>query len=224
MPDLPRTPRTTHRRLANRGSHDRDLIHAILDEGLVCHVGFALDGQPYVLPTTYARMGDRLVMHGSLSNRMLRALASGAPACVTVSLLDGLVLARSAFHHSMNYRSVVVLGSGRAVEGREAKRAALEAIVEHVVPGRLRQARPPADREVDGTLVVEVPIVEASAKFRSGPPMDDAGDLALDCWAGVIPLHLCAGEPVPDAHVPAGKAAPMVGRGRSRAVGPTGTP
>ena len=141
MPDLPRTPRTTHRRLANRGSHDRDLIHAILDEGLVCHVGFAVDGQPYVLPTTYARMGDRLVMHGSLSNRAFRALASGAPACVTVSLLDGLVLARSAFHHSMNYRSVVVLGSGRAVEGREAKRAALEAIVEHVVPGRSRQAR-----------------------------------------------------------------------------------
>jgi uncharacterized protein len=216
MPDLPRTPRTTHRRLASRGSHDRDLIHAILDEGLVCHVGFAVDGQPYVLPTTYARMGDRLVMHGSLSNRTFRALASGAPTCVTVSLLDGLVLARSALHHSMNYRSVVVLGAAQAVEGREAKRAALEAIVEHVVPGRSRQARPPTDEEVDGTLVVEVPIVEASAKVRTGPPMDDAADLTLDCWAGVIPLHLAAGEPVPDANVPAGKAAPVVGR-RGRA-------
>jgi uncharacterized protein len=212
MPDLPRTPRTTHRRLANRGSHDRDLIHAILDEGLVCHVGFAVDGQPYVLPTTYARMGDRLVMHGSLSNRMFRALASGAPACVTVSLLDGLVLARSAFHHSMNYRSVVVLGVAQAVEGREGKRAALEAIVEHVVPGRSRQARPPTDPEVDGTLVVAIPVVEASAKVRTGPPMDDAADLTRDCWAGVIPLHLAAGEPVADANVPAGKAAPVVGR------------
>ena len=212
MPDLPRTPRTTHRRLAKRGSHDRDLIHAILDEGLVCHVGFALDGQPYVLPSTYARMGDRLILHGSLSNRMFRVLASGEPACVTVSLLDGLVLARSAFHHSMNYRSVVVLGTARAVEGREAKRAALDAIVEHVAPGRMRQARPPTDGEVDGTLVVEVPIVEASAKVRSGPPMDDAEDLGLDCWAGVIPLHLAAGEPVPDAHVPVGKVAPVVQR------------
>jgi nitroimidazol reductase NimA-like FMN-containing flavoprotein (pyridoxamine 5'-phosphate oxidase superfamily) len=217
MADLPRTPRTTHRRLPKRGSHDRDLIHAILDEGLVCHVGFAVDGQPYVLPTTYARMGDLLVLHGSPSNRMFRVLASGAPACVTVSLLDGLVLARSAFHHSMNYRSVVVLGSARAVEGREAKRAALEAIVEHVAPGRSRQARPPSDREVDGTIVVEIPVLEASAKVRSGPPMDDPEDLALDCWAGVIPLHLATGEPVPDAHVPAGKAAPVVGRRGRRA-------
>jgi nitroimidazol reductase NimA-like FMN-containing flavoprotein (pyridoxamine 5'-phosphate oxidase superfamily) len=207
MADLPRTPRTTHRRLPKRGSHDRDLIHAILDEGLVCHVGFAVEGQPYVLPTTYARIGDLLVMHGSQSNRMFRVLASGAPACVTVSLLDGLVLARSAFHHSMNYRSVVVLGSARAVEEREAKRAALEAIVEHVAPGRLRQVRPPTDPEVDGTIVVEFPVVEASAKVRSGPPMDDPEDLALDCWAGVIPLHLAKGEPVPDAHFPAGKGA-----------------
>lgn len=212
MPDLPRTPRTTHRRLAKRGSHDRDLIHAILDEGLVCHVGFAVDGHPCVLPTTYARMGDRIVLHGSSSNRMFRTLATGAPACVTVSLLDGLVLARSAFHHSMNYRSVVVFGSARAVEGREAKRAALEAIVEHVAPGRSRQARPPTDAEVDGTLVVELPVEEASAKVRSGPPLDDREDLALDCWAGVIPLHLEVGEPVPDAHVPAGKEAPPIGR------------
>lgn len=212
MPDLPRTPRTTHRRLAKRGSHDQGLVHAILDEGLVCHVGFVGEGQPFVLPTTYARMGDRIVLHGSPSNRMLRTLAAGAPACVTVSLLDGLVLARSAFHHSMNYRSVVVFGSARAVEGREAKRAALEAIVEHVAPGRSRQARPPTDAEVDGTLVVELPVVEASAKVRSGPPLDDPEDLAFDCWAGVVPLRLEAGAPVPDGHVPAGKRAPVIPR------------
>jgi uncharacterized protein len=208
MPELPRTPRTTHRRLPKRGSHDLGLIHAILDEGLVCHVGFAADGQPYVLPTTYARMGGRLVLHGSLSNRMLRTLASGTPACITVSILDGLVLARSAFHHSMNYRSVVILGTAREVEDREAKRAALEAIVEHVAPGRSREARPPSDREVDGTLVVEMPIAEASAKVRTGPPLDDAEDLARDCWAGVIPLRLQAGDPVPDEPMPPGRAAP----------------
>src|SRR5512137_2169508 len=146
MAEIPPTPRTTLRRLPKRGSHDLHVIHAILDEALVCHVGFVVDGQPYVLPSTFARMGDRLVVHGSPSNRMFRTLASGAPACVTVSLLDGLVLARSAFHHSMNYRSVVLLGVGKAVEGREAKRAALEAIVEHVAPGRSRTARPPTDR------------------------------------------------------------------------------
>ncbi len=216
MADLPRTPRTTLHRRPTRGSHDRDLIHAILDEGLVCHVGFAVDGQPYVLPTTYARIGDRLVLHGSTANRMLRALAAGTPACVTVSLLDGLVLARSAFHHSMNYRSVVVLGEARAVEGRSAKRAALEAIVEHVAPGRSREARPPTDAEVDGTLVVELPISEASAKVRRGPPVDDAEDLSVACWAGVVPLRLAAGEPVPDEHVPAGVAPPGLGTRRGR--------
>ncbi len=214
MADIPRTPRTTLHRRPTRGSHDRDLIHAILDDGLVCHVGFAVDGQPYVLPTTYARIGDRLVLHGSTANRMLRALAAGAPACVTVSLLDGLVLARSAFHHSMNYRSVVVLGQARAVEGREAKREALEAIVEHVAPGRTREARPPTDAEVDGTLVVELPISEASAKVRKGPPVDDPEDLGVACWAGVVPLRLAAGEPEPDEHVPAGLAPPGLGRRR----------
>jgi hypothetical protein len=214
MAEIPPTPRTTLRRLPKRGSHDLDAIHAILDEALVCHVGFVVDGQPYVLPSTYARMGDRLVVHGSLSNRMFRTLASGAPACITVSLLDGLVLARSAFHHSMNYRSVVLLGAGRAVEGREAKRAALEAIVEHVAPGRSRVARPPTDREVDGTLVVEFPIAEASAKVRTGPPLDDAEDLARACWAGVVPLRLEAGEPVPDGHVPAGTPPPVLSRRR----------
>jgi hypothetical protein len=198
MPDLPVTPRTTLRRRAGRGSHDRDLIHAILDEGLVCHVGFVDGGQPFVLPTTYARVGDRILLHGSTANRMLRALAGGAPACVTVTLLDGLVLARSAFHHSMNYRSVVLLGTATAVEDRGPKRAALEAVVEHVAPGRSRASRPPSDVEVDGTLVVAFPIAEASAKVRSGPPADDAEDLLLPHWAGVLPLRLAPGEPVPD--------------------------
>ncbi len=198
MPDIPRTPRTTLRRRPGRGSYDRDLVHAILDEGLVCHVGFVDGGQPFVLPTTYARIGDRIVLHGSTGNRMLRALAAGAPACITVTLLDGLVLARSAFHHSMNYRSVVLLGSATVVGEREAKREALAAIVEHVAPGRSRASRPPTDAEVDGTLVVSLPVHEASAKVRSGPPVDDTGDLALPHWAGVLPLRLAPGEPVPD--------------------------
>jgi uncharacterized protein len=208
MPDFPVTPRTTFHRRPGRGSHDRDLVHAILDEGLVCHVGFAADGQSYVLPTTYARMGDRVVLHGSLANRMLRALAGGASACVTVTLLDGLVLARSAFHHSMNYRSVVVLGVATALEGREEKRAALRAIVEHVAPGRLREVREPSDAEVDGTLVVAIPVHEASAKVRAGPPVDDREDMALPCWAGVLPLRLAAGAPVPDPALAAGTAVP----------------
>lgn len=204
----PPSPRTRVRRLPDRAAYDRDTIHAILDEGLVCHVGFSADGQAYVLPTTYARMGDRIVLHGALSNRMLRALAGGSPACVTVTLLDGLVLARSAFHHSMNYRSVVVLGVATALHGREEKRAALRAIVEHVVPGRLREVREPSDTEVDGTLVVAIPVHEASAKVRTGPPVDDREDMALPCWAGVLPLGLAAGAPVPDPALAAGTAVP----------------
>lgn len=208
MAELPRTPRTTLRRRSTRGSYDRDLIHAILDEALVCHVGFAVDGQPYVLPATYARRGDRLLIHGSNASRMLRALAGGVPVCVTVTLLDGLVLARSAFHHSMNYRSVVILGTAVSVADRAAKRDALQAIVEHVVPGRSRDARPPSDAEVDGTLVLELPVREASAKVRTGPPVDDAEDMAVGCWAGVIPLQLVAGAPVSDPQLPPGCPVP----------------
>ncbi len=216
MPDLPVTPRTRLNRRASRGSHDRDLIHAILDEGLVCHVGFVAEGQPYVLPTTYARVDDHLVIHGSTANRMLRTLAGGAPACVTVTLLDGLVLARSAFHHSMNYRSVVILGVARAVVDREAKRRALHAIVEHVAPGRSRESRPASDAEVDGTLVLELPIVEASAKVRAGPPVDDPDDLSLGWWAGVLPLRLSAGTPVPDPGLAPGIAVPAGVKGHAR--------
>jgi nitroimidazol reductase NimA-like FMN-containing flavoprotein (pyridoxamine 5'-phosphate oxidase superfamily) len=208
MAELPRTARTTLHRRSARGSYDRDLIHAILDEALVCHVGFAIDGQPYVLPTTYARIGDRLLIHGSNASRMLRALAAGVPVCVTVTLVDGLVLARSAFHHSMNYRSAVILGTAVPVTDRDAKRAALQAIVEHVVPGRSREARPPSDAELDGTLVLELAVHEASAKVRTGPPVDDPEDMAVACWAGVIPLQLAAGAPVPDPLLPPGRPIP----------------
>jgi uncharacterized protein len=194
------SPRATVKRLPDRARYDARTVHAILDEGLVCHVGFVdgEDGQPFVIPTTYARDGERLLIHGSAASRMVRALASGGPACVTVTLLDGLVLARSGFHHSMNYRSVVVLG--RAVEITDAaeKRRALDAIVDHVAPGRTAEARPPSETEMRGTRVVALPLDEASAKVRTGPPKDDEDDLALDCWAGELPLRLVAQDPVPD--------------------------
>ncbi len=198
MQPTPPSDRTRVRRLPNRAAYDRETIHAILDEGLVCHVGFAVDAQPYVIPTIYARVGEQLYLHGSAASRMLRALATDIPVCVTVTLLDGLVLARSAFHHSMNYRSVVVLG--RAVEVREpAERlAALQAIVEHVLAGRWQEARQPNEQELRATSVLRLPLAEASAKIRTGPPLDDAEDLGLGCWAGVVPLRLDAQPPVPD--------------------------
>lgn len=202
------TPRTRLRRLPARGSFDRAAIHAILDEGLVCHVGFVVDGQPFVIPTTYARVGDRLVIHGSAASRMLRAVGAGIPVCVTVTLLDGLVLARSAFHHSMNYRSVVVLGAAREVTGEAEKAVALEAIVEHVLRGRSAQTRPPSARELKATSVLELPIEEASAKIRRGPPVDDEEDYALPSWAGVLPLALTPGEPVPDPRLAPGVPVP----------------
>ncbi len=197
MQTTPPSERTRLRRLPQRGSYERGTIDAILDEGLVCHVGFVAEGQPYVIPTTYARVGDQLYVHGSAASRMLRAI-SGAPVCVTVTLLDGLVLARSAFHHSMNYRSVVVLG--RAVEVTDAaeRLAALEAIVEHMQPGRWSEVRPPSAQELRATSVLRLPIDECSAKIRSGGPIDDEADLALDCWAGVIPLRLQPQPPIRD--------------------------
>src|SRR2546429_5117893 len=202
------TPRTRVRRLPSRASYDRTTIHAILDEGLVCHIGFVHEGQPFVLPTTYARLGDALVLHGSAASRMLRELRDGIPVCVTVTLLDGLVLARSAFHHSMNYRSVVILGVAAEVTGAAERRRALEAIVEHVNPGRWQQVRPPNDRELKATIVLRLPIVEASAKVRTGPPLDDGEDLGWPCWAGHVPLRLVALEPVPDGQPPPGVTAP----------------
>ena len=189
----PPTPRTTVRRRPQRGHYDRETIDAVLDEGFVCHLGVVDDHGPVVLPTGYVRIGGEVVLHGSAANRMLRLAAEGRPVCVTVTLLDGLVLARSAFHHSMNYRCVVVFGQARVLEGDEKVRA-LEAFVDHIVPGRSAEARPPDDRELAATLVIAVPLDEASAKVRTGPPSDDEADLALDVWAGVIPLSLVRGE------------------------------
>jgi len=196
--DSLQTPRTTVRRLSDRGVYDRQAIHAILDEALICHVGFVVDGQPVVIPTIHVRVGDTLYFHGSAASRMLRSLRNGVEACVTVTLLDGLVLARSAFHHSMNYRSVVVFGKGREVTDREEKLQALDALVDHVVPGRAAVVRAPNELEIKQTLVIALPLAEASAKVRTGPPVDDEADYALDVWAGVVPIRLVKDEPVPD--------------------------
>jgi len=196
------TPRTTLKRLAARGTFDRSAVHAVLDEGLVCHVGFVLDGAPVILPTAYTRMGDSLYLHGSSGNRMLRSVASGAEACITVTLLDGLVLARSAFHHSMNYRSVVIFGRGERVTDADEHARSLVSLVEHVVPGRGPFVRPPNREETLQTLVVRFPIEEVSMKQRMGGPIDDEDDLALDIWAGFIPLTLTAAAPVDDPLTP----------------------
>ena len=208
MPITGPTPRTTVKRRAQRGVYEHEAILRILDEGLVCHMAFVVDGQPFVLPTAYARIGDHLYLHGSPSNRMLRTGRSGLGLCVTVTLLDGLVLARSAFHHSMNYRSVVVLGTATEVDDPEEKRAAFRALVEHVAPGRYSNVRPPTDDEIKGTLVLRVPIEEGSAKVRSGPPIDDEDDYGWPVWAGVIPLALRPGAPIPDPRLDPEHAVP----------------
>jgi hypothetical protein len=209
QPDqLPVTDRTTLRRLPRRGSHERQTIYRILDEGLVCHVGFSIDGQPYVIPTVYGRIDDRLYLHGAVASRMLKTLAGGAPVCVTVTLVDGLVLARSAFHHSMNYRSVVLLGTPRAVLDGTERDQALQAIVEHIVPGRSGHTRAPNAKELAATSVLCLPIDEGSAKVRSGPPLDDDEDYALPLWAGEIPVRLTALAPVADPRLRADTATP----------------
>jgi hypothetical protein len=197
-PVLLPTDRARVKRLPARASYERATIDAILDEGLFCHVGFTVDGQPYVIPTVYGRAGDDLFVHGSAASRMLRTLEDGVPVCLTVTLLDGLVLARSAFHHSVNYRSVVVLGTASPVEHPAAKAEALEAIVEHVLRGRWRGVRPPSAKELRGTSVLRLPLVEASAKIRSGPPLDDEEDYGLACWAGEVPLRMTALAPLAD--------------------------
>ncbi|MGA8350919.1 MAG: pyridoxamine 5'-phosphate oxidase family protein, partial [Isosphaeraceae bacterium] len=179
MDELSRTDRTTLRRLPNRGVYDRASIHSILDEGLICHVGFVVDGQPYVIPTIHARVGEKLFFHGSPASRMLRALEQGVEACVTVTLLDGLVLARSAFHHSINYRSAVVFGTAMPVESSEEKLRVLRALSDHLIKGRWQEVRTPSPSELKGTLVLSLPIDEASAKVRTGPPVDDEDDYGL---------------------------------------------
>lgn len=202
------TDRTRHRRLPQRGSFDADVINEIIDEALHCHVGFVVDGRPTVIPTIHARIDDRLYVHGAVANHMLRSLADGVDACVTITLVDGLVLARSQFHHSMNYRSVVLFGRATRVDDEDEKRAALHALVEHVVPGRTADARPPTAAELRKTLVCRLPITEASAKIRTGGPVDDEEDLALQVWAGVIPCEIAYGAPQSEPDLPTGVSPP----------------
>ena len=204
---LLKTSRTTLKRLPKRGVYDREEINQILDEGLICHVGFVVDSQPFVIPTGYARIDDQLYIHGSQASRMLRTLSGGVDACVTVTLLDGLVLARSAFHHSMNYRSVVVFGRATVVEGEEKLRA-LRGFSEHVLVGRWDDVRQPNKQELQATIVLSMPLSEASAKVRTGPPLDDEEDYELDVWAGVVPLALAAETPVPDPRLRKGLEVP----------------
>ena len=191
----PVTERVRVRRHPERGRYEREAVDAILDEALYCHLGFVVDGQPYVIPTIHARVGDDVYVHGAAASRMLRQVAEGVPVCLTATLLDGVVLARSVFSHSMNYRSVVVLGLAVDVTDLDEKLAALRAVVEHVVPGRWREARHPTPAELDATRVLRLPLTEASAKIRSGPPKDAAADLTLPVWAGELPLTLRAGRP-----------------------------
>jgi nitroimidazol reductase NimA-like FMN-containing flavoprotein (pyridoxamine 5'-phosphate oxidase superfamily) len=203
MDNFPQTERTTLRRLPKRGVYDRELVCQILDEGFVCHVSFVLDDQPFVIPTGYAREGDKIYLHGSQLSRMLRTLAQGIEVCLAVTLVDGLVLARSAFHHSINYRSVVIFGRATVVAEREAKLAALLAFSEHVLPGRWHDVREPSAAELKATTVLSLALEEVSAKVRTGPPIDDEADYALNVWAGVLPLQIVAGKPVSDPRLPA---------------------
>jgi uncharacterized protein len=192
------SPRTTVKRHPERGEYDRATIDAILDEALICHVGFVVDGQPFVIPTIHARDGDDLYLHGSPASRMLRTLKQGVDVCVTATLLDGLVLARSVYNHSMNYRSAVVVGRAEEITDAKAKLRAMECVVEHVVPGRWAEARQPTEGEIKGTTILALGLDEASAKVRTGPPQDSDEDLSLPVWAGVIPLKLRRGAPSPD--------------------------
>ena len=192
----PRSRRSEVRRLPKRAHYDRTTRDAILDEGLVCHVGLEAEGHPVVIPMAYARDGERLILHGSVASRLARSLSRGAEVCVAVTLVDGLVLARSTFHHSMNYRSVVIFGRAKVIEDETEKRRALDLLTEHLVPGRSAEARGPNPEELAATAVLEVPLEEASAKIRTGPPSDNKEDLQLDVWAGVLPLRLVSDSPI----------------------------
>ncbi len=203
-PSAAPSPRTRVRRMPARADYARETIEAILDEALIAHVGFAVEGEPYVIPTLHARVEGRVYFHGSSASRTVRALAAGAQMCLTVTLLDGLVLARSAVHHSVNYRSVVLLGQATAIEEPAEKMEAIEAFTERLIPGRWDEARPPTAKELKAIQVLSLPLDEASAKLRSGPPIDDEEDYALDTWAGVIPLQTVTGKPVADARLAEG--------------------
>jgi nitroimidazol reductase NimA-like FMN-containing flavoprotein (pyridoxamine 5'-phosphate oxidase superfamily) len=216
MDKITKTKRTMLKRLPQRGNFDREVINQILDEGFVCHVGFAVEGKPFVIPTGYARVGDNLLIHGSQASRMLRTLEQGIDVCVTITLVDGLVLARSAFNHSMNYRSVVIFGNARAIDEPEEKLAALHALSDHMIPGRWEDVRAPNVLELQQTTVLTLAIDEASAKVRTGPPIDDEEDYELRVWAGVIPLRLMAGSPLADPVLPVDISAPRYARGYDR--------
>jgi len=210
------TQRTRVVREAQRAVYDRSAAYQILDEGFICHVGFVVDGQPFVIPTSYGRSGDNLYIHGSAASRMLRNLDQGIAVCVTVTLLDGLVLARSIFNHSMNYRSVVVLGTAVAVQDPAEKLEALRTLSEHILPGRWAESRQPNEKELKATLAMRLPIEEFSAKVRQGPPVDDEEDLSFPTWAGVIPLEMVPGKPIDDPTLDAGRAVPEYARNYSR--------
>ncbi len=210
------TPRTRVVREPQRAVYDRPAAYQILDEAFICHVGFVVDGQPFVIPTSFGRAGDNLYIHGSAASRMLRNLDDGVSVCVTVTLLDGLVLARSIFNHSMNYRSVLVLGVARTVEDPAEKLEALRLLSEHILPGRWKESRQPNEKELKATLVMRLPITEFSAKVRQGDPIDDEEDYAFPTWAGVIPLQMVAGEPVKDPRLDEKTAVPEYARRYSR--------
>jgi uncharacterized protein len=205
---IEQTTRTKLKRLPKRGHFERASVYKILDEAFICHVGFCVNGQPFVIPTSFARIGDRLVIHGSAASRMMRSLSEEIDICVTVTLVDGLVLARSAFHHSMNYRSVVVFGKAKIVSDEQEKYEALKAFTEHIVPNRWAEIRPPTALELKATTVLSVSLSEASAKIRAGGPVDDEEDYEMNVWAGVLPLQIVAGEPVKDDLLQANAAVP----------------
>src|ERR1700674_1094740 len=214
-PHIP-SARTRLVREADRAVYDRAAAYQILDEGFICHVGFVVDGQPFVIPTGYGRVGDNLYIHGSAASRMLRRVDEGVAVCVTVTLLDGLVLARSIFNHSMNYRSVVILGTAVAVNDAKEKLEALRLLSEHILPGRWVESRQPNEKELKATLVMRLPIEEFSAKVRQGPPVDDEEDYAFPTWAGVIPLGMVAGKPVNDPRLDPARDVPAYARQYSR--------
>jgi hypothetical protein len=210
------TARTRVVREPHRGVYDRDEAYRILDEGFLCHAGFVVDGQPFVIPTSYGRKDASLYIHGSAASRMLRQMKNGVPVCITVTLLDGLVLARSVFNHSMNYRSVVILGKATLVDDSQEKLAALRVLSEHILPGRWEDSRQPNQNELKATSVLRVPIDEFSAKVRTGPPIDDEEDYSFPTWAGVLPLETVVGKPIDDARLLAGTEVPEYARSYTR--------
>jgi nitroimidazol reductase NimA-like FMN-containing flavoprotein (pyridoxamine 5'-phosphate oxidase superfamily) len=216
MSDFTPTERTQVKRLPKRGKYDTGTVYKILDEAFVCHVGFVVNGQPYVIPTNFGRVGDKLYLHGSAASRMLRTLSEGIPVCVTVTLVDGLVLARSAFHHSVNYRSVVILGTAKLVEDPTEKMEALRLFTEHIMKGRWDEIRWPTEQEMKGTTVLSLPLEEVSAKVRVGGPVDDEEDYSMSVWAGVLPLSTTTAAPIPDSRLKEGTPVPSYISGYKR--------